>query len=193
MAIVSSTAVFRVKDQDIDQLMHSEHRHISTKRLRRRRKTTAFHNVVFKYPFGKVVFLIYRNGKVVVLGSRSKQQLLDASNWLTDTLKSQIIEEPKISNFVYTYQSSMRGTNRGDTLIHLYNHIHVMNNGKNIRAYLEPELSPALIYHPACNNRAKAMMFRSGKVTITGINSEHALKAVRSEIDELLGSGAENS
>jgi TATA-box binding protein (TBP) (component of TFIID and TFIIIB) len=189
MAIVSSTAVFRVEEQDIAELHKSKHKHSSNRRLRRQRDNTAFHNVIFKYPKGKIVFLIYRNGKVVVLGTRSAEELKESCKWLADSLGSPMVDEPSVSNYVYTYSSHMPGINRGDTLINLYTHMQEMNKGKKrIFASLEPELSPALIYYPECSKKAKAMMFRSGKVTITGLRTESDIRAVVEEIEYIMRS-----
>lgn len=187
MSIVSSTAVFTLEPQSLDRLRTSRYVHAGKSGLRRKRKTTAFKNVMIKMPDTTIVFLVYQNGRCVVLGSRSTNIMNKACDWLAKEVKSGILEPPSISNFVYTFQTRFPEMGSPEAMSRLCARLqghHEINNASYVR--YESELSPAVMVHPPSYPRATAMIFRSGKVTITGLRDQSTIIRVRTELERLL-------
>ena len=184
MSIVSSTAVVQHEPQDLAILSKSKFKHINKKRLRRTRYTNAFNNVTLKYPFKPIVFLVYANGKCVILGSRSDADLNEANAWLRIELASRVTSLPHVSNYVYAYETKFYGE-KSTVLQKLFTRLRVMFPHRTFGSF-DPELSPALIYNPESCKTAKAMIFSSGKVTITGLKTKQDIVRVREELDYIV-------
>lgn len=187
MPIVNSTSVFKIKAQEIAQLRQSPFAHSKNKKIRRIRQKNAFHNAILKHPEKNVVYLVYRNGKCVMLGCKSAKEVSESAEWLRDELQTELLELPLISNFVFTYSTTFE-ENTPRILEHIYGKVLLMNtrNGSVIRSFgsYEPELSPAFIYYPVCVRKAKAMIFSSGKITITGITCEDQIQFIQEEVSK---------
>ena len=160
MRVVCTTATARIERQELSKLTDSFYVHTSGKRLRRQRKSTAFRHVQWSMPGSNVVFLIYANGRVVILGCVSTQQLDEAVNWLSLQLGSVVLQQPSISNVVTCMELGELPQ------------LHVLAQSLRVRGHdvsFEPELSPGVVLrskHP----KSTAMLFRSGKAMVTGVN-----------------------
>lgn len=179
MPIVSSTATLTLKAQKLKWVRRSKFRYINDKNLRRKRKCHAFHNVILKMPGSSIVILVYASGKCVILGSRDVFELEMTTAWLSDTLKSDVLVRPKISNYVFTFTLS-------DTRISLtVLYEAAKQKYKENASRYNPEISPALIFHPQSSPGSTAMIFSSGKVTITGLKDKEVIQTVCEEIIRL--------
>lgn len=176
MPIVSSTATVKFGPQDLSFLRKSNYVHVKTKKDRRPRQSSAFKHVILKHPDKNVVALIYESGRCVILGSRSCNELLLARDWLQGILgpSSSTVD---VANLVYV----------SDTLTNLdLNETHIIialiRDDHNFGGF-NPEISPALIYKSNMILKAKAMVYRSGKITITGVRTCDDVNAVREELE----------
>lgn len=181
MSVVCTTAVVTIEPQELACLKDSPFVHQSQKKLRRLRKSGSFQHVIWKMPSSRAVFLIYRTGKVVILGTTSICELRDASSWLASALKSKIIEKECISNIVYSCKRDF--TRIKNTLQTLFNDIRQYNDGA---VRYEPELSPALIFKPKTCPSVTVMIFRTGNITITGLKNKIEIADTCKCIDTVL-------
>lgn len=176
MPIVSSTATVKFGPQNLSLLKKSVHVHIKTKKDRRPRQRTAFKHVILKQPDNKVVALVYESGRCVVLGSRSYNELLLAIDWLIGILGPST-GNVDLANMVYVSDTS---TNTNLVETHIV--IAMIRDDQDFGGFY-PEISPALIYKSNVISKAKAMIYRSGKITITGVRSCDDVNAVRDELE----------
>ena len=110
----------------------------------------------------KVVGLIYKNGKIVLLGAKSVEDVDRGSKAIASKLDREIIESPVTSNWAGSFSfGSPINLNKYSKYIREW-------LGKYSVCSYEPELFPALIYHPTEENKIKCTMLFSGKVNITG-------------------------
>ena len=181
MPIVNITATFTLGPLDFDEVkqlpcISSEKRNVKRKRI-----TTAFDQVIIRQPHSRVVFLLYRTNKCVCLGARSEREVQNACDWLGNELGVSLLAAPVINNMVYAF-ASKHGPIRLETL---FAKLQKQMKGRAFGSF-EPELSPALIYIPKCCPRAKALIFRPGKVNITGLRTLSDAQLAASEIEHIL-------
>lgn len=172
MRIVCSTATARLEHQTLSFLNHSPYAHTDVKIRRRKRKSSAFNHVRWRYPGSKIVFLIYGSGRVVILGGLCEEEIRGALAWLAKELKSSICESPVVKNVV-----ACTDVGRLPLLVNVATRL--AHAGYAVS--YEPELSPAVFLH-LTKPKATAMLFRSGKATITGITD---FAIVRHTLDEI--------
>ena len=180
MSIVSSTAVFTIKPVDLKVLKTSPYLHQKVKKEKRVRQRQAFHHVIIKRPEKKAVYLVYGNGKCVVLGVRIMSELNEAASWLASAISSTVVERCALRNLVYVFnatfpelQQNMVLIRLRERLLHDYPHV----------SY-EPELSPGLMINPNSYPSAKVMIFRSGKICMTGIRSKGGIDVILRELEK---------
>ena len=144
-----------------------------------------FNNVTFKRPGTNQTFLIYRSGKVVIVGSKSENEVQDACHWISDLLHITSIPLPKIHNVVFS-GNLFRQINLSALYDHLRNH-------HQSHIYYEPEISPALVYetsHVEEGRKGKMLLFRTGRFIITGctstIGSQNILHEVKSQLSQYI-------
>lgn len=152
MEMVNSTSVASLDSQiDLEDVRKSKY-HV-------KKKNSPFPVVVWKK--NKITFLIYKSGRCVILGCRSTQQVCDEAHWLSSTIGCGL-KHVEICNLVFS------ATTCPQNLTQLYETVRSKNKG-HFGTY-EPELSPAFIYHVK-DLKAKVLIFRTGKIIITGISS----------------------
>ena len=186
MSVVSTTAVVTLEPQNITDLKSSPYVHVKSKKNRRPRDNTAFHHVIFREPGTRIVFLIYTSGKCVILSSRNESEMASASLWIATILNSDIITPVAMKNIVYVYQFPFPETKMNQSLSRLHDRLKQCYD-----ASFEPELSPALMLNPKSCPSAKAMIFRSGKINITGIKKESEILKIRGELDGILSGSSD--
>lgn len=175
MPFVSSTATVTFEPQDLKSLKMSPYVHRKVKKDRRQRQRNAFNQVILKVPDVNAVVLVYRTGKCVILGSRNEQQLQSVVSWL-ETVLGPCKEPASVKNMVYVTDIV-----RKLDLNELDERISSASNGRPYGGY-HPELSPALIFESADVPEAKVMIFRTGKVTVTGLGNVGAAVTVSREL-----------
>ena len=148
------------------------------KRTRRPRKTDKFKTVVWKN--NGVTYLLYANGKCVILGCRSLRDMYEASQWIKEILSMESKELFVLHNVV--------GTFKIDQEINLRKLSETFKVIRKDYGYFEPELTPALVYHPRCSPKGTCLIFRTGRVIATGVVSFKILNQMYSEIFELIKS-----
>lgn len=122
-------------------------------------KGTGFLSVTYRvYPTNSTA-LVYGSGKVVLLGSKSAEEALHAANVVCERLRCRKISlnELSIHNIV-----SVLNLKCNIDLKELFIHLHT----KKKLPIFESELFPALNFKT--HNGCKAIVFRSGKIIITG-------------------------
>lgn len=152
------------------------------KRVLRHRQTHRFNHLRIKHPRIKSChYLAYPNGKVVVLGCKSVDEIEDALAWLGKETGSTKLLTYKLHNLV--------GSVKFDTALNLtqiYNKILSQRGPKQYIGYYESELSPALVFAPLSINTVRCLLFRSGSVIITGGRSVSDLNIAHKELKELM-------
>jgi len=146
------------------------------KRTRRPRKNNKFKTVVWKN--NGVTYLLYANGKCVMLGCRSLHDMYEASQWIKEMLSMESKELFTVHNVV--------GTFKIDRDINLRELSETLRAIRKDYGYFEPELTPALVYHPRCFSKASCLIFRTGRVIMTGVTSFKTLNQMYTEISELI-------
>lgn len=179
MSIVSSTSVITLEPQVLDKLRSSEFVHTNRKKLIRKRHNDAFNHIIWKMPNSGIVFLIYASGKCVILGAKSLDDLDHASIWISQNLQSRIVTRAVPKNMVYVYSTSII------IVPNLITELVKFIEKSNTVSYV-PEQSPAIIVNPRCKTSAKAMVFRSGKIIITGVINDREISDTKSEISGIL-------
>ena len=179
MAVVCTTVVIRLSTQQLSSLKNSCFLYIKRKKVRRARDMGAFNHVVLKKPHSNITYLIYGNGKCVVLSARSPHEIMRATRWICRKTGSHLLSLPVVHNIVYVKKVTL--PTMPDILTRLYEVI-----TKTHTASLELELSPALIVESQTCSKTKIMIFCTGKINITGISDFEALPNVLSEVDTLL-------
>lgn len=133
-------------------------------------------------PGEKATFLVYASGKCVILGTTNDDELAIASFWIAAELDSLILAGPIVSNMVYVYAANFRElTAPNKILSRLYYRLR-----PNYHVSYEPEISPALMVSPRSAPSVKVMIFRSGKINITGLKSHEMLGNVINELNHVL-------
>lgn len=128
---------------------------------------------------------VYRTGKYIISGGTSVEELHQVRDQLLDRLanlgvvSSDVREAFSVSNVVGT-------ADIGREL-----DLNALTIGLGLEnAEYEPEQFPGLIYRPEGYN-CVVLMFRSGKVVVTGANSvevaEETFEAVKEQVEELFG------
>lgn len=141
-----------------------------------------FPGMVYRVKIPKVCILLFRSGKAVVTGAKSKKDVKTGLKILHDDLTSHGFElwdydktKVNIENIVVTYEWT-----GGD--LDLSNLIVSMPFDKT---EYEPEVFPGLIYR-IDNPKSVCLVFSSGKCVITGCKSkEEAKEATNQLIHEL--------
>lgn len=181
MAVVCSTAVIRLEKASLPDLKSSHYVYVKKKKDRRQRCSQAFNHVILKKPHSKIIYLVYGNGKCVILSARSPHEIMRATSWICKAIGTKLLSLPVVKNVVYVHWYDM--PNASNVLSRLFDDLKTTR-----RVSLEPELSPALIIDSHTCPQAKIMIFRTGKVNITGIQDFESLPNVVNEVDGLLKS-----
>lgn len=176
MPFVNITATFKTEPQDLVELSKSVHVFQRKTTLKRKRILSSFKQVIIRKPDSKITFLVYASGKIVCLGSRTKQQLRLACDWFLQTFETKEEGPAVISNYVYTFQSPYGPV----PLERLFRSLQITQ--RRYFGQLEPETSPALIYQPMAVEGVKALIFRSGAVNVTGLRNERDIEPVLAEL-----------
>ena len=178
MEVVNSTYTLKLSSKlDLENLTQSPFV-AKPKRTRRPRKTEKFKVVVWKN--NGVTYLLYANGKCVMLGCRSLQDMYEATEWI-----KQILLMDSKENFVL---HNVVGTFKVDCEINLRKLSETLRAIRKDYGYFEPELTPALVYRPQCFPKATCLIFRTGRVIMTGVVSFKILNQMYTEIFELIKS-----
>ena len=181
MPIVNITATFETKHLNFDEVKQLLSIAPMKKSVKRKRKTNAFDQVMIRKPASRIVFLLYRSQRCVCLGSRSIDELHLACNWVQEQLSIEIKRGPDICNIVFSCVSPWGSVSLEQLFLRLQR-----ENPRRAFGYFDPELSPALIYVPRCSPRAKALIFRPGKVNITGVRTSEEAESVAREVEYIL-------
>lgn len=179
MAVVCSTAVVRLEATSLIDLQSSHFLYIKKKKDRRKRCIRAFNHVILKKPHSRIIYLVYENGKCVILAARSPHEIMRATRWICKIVKTRLVSLPVVRNVVYVGKYKL--PNVPNVLGKMYEDLRATQ-----RVSLEPELSPALIVDSNTCTNAKIMIFRTGKVNITGIRDFDSLPTIIKEVDCLL-------
>ena len=146
-----------------------------------------FNNVTLKRPGTTQTFLIYRSGKVVIVGCKSENEVQDACHWISDLLCITSIPLPTIHNIVFS-----GSLEHEINLSTLYEHLRKYST---YHTYYEPEISPALVCetsHEEQGRKGKMLLFRTGKFIITGltstIGSQNILHEIKSQLSIIYSS-----
>lgn len=178
MEVVNSTCTLRLPSKlNLENLAQGPFV-AKPKRTRRPRKNNKFKSVVWKN--NGVTYLLYANGKCVMLGCRSLHDMYEASQWIKDILSMESKELFAVHNVV--------GTFKIDRDINLRELSKTLEAIRKDYGYFEPELTPALVYHPRCSPKATCLIFRTGRVIMTGVVSFKILNQMYTEIFELIKS-----
>lgn len=152
------------------------------KRHRRKRQTQKFNHTRIGYPHSQSIhFLVYPNGKCVLLGCKSLPEIERAISWIH-------LETGSGSDNYYVVHN-MVGSFRGKHVINLkelYGKIKEARGEKQFFGYMEPEMSPSFVYAPLCIPKARCLIFRSGSCILTGVKSVTQLQEVYKEVKHLL-------
>jgi len=140
-------------------------------------KPEQFPGIIFKVDKPRATALIFRSGKMVVTGTKSVGQLIDAVKKIIRTLVKHGIEikgKPRVQ-----IQNIVAG---GD--------LHSYVNLEKAAYYLEdcmyePEQFPGLIYRMR-DPRVVLLIFSSGKMVITGAKEEHEVERAVMQVAEKL-------
>ena len=140
-----------------------------------------FPGMVYRVADPKVCILLFRSGKAVVTGAKSKEAVEKGLNILIDDLTANGFEmwpfnpeDISLENIVVTY-------NHGDVLDLTSLSLHMQFD----KTEYEPEVFPGLIYR-IDEPKSVCLVFSSGKCVITGCKSEEdANEATDHLIDQL--------
>lgn len=182
MPVVCTTSVVVLSPLHLDDLKDHEFIHKKRKPDRRKRRTDCFHHVILRNPQTDHVFLLYSNGKCVILGPKSITEIHMASSWISLILRNTIRKRVELKNIVYVYNALFKELGEPDTLSLL----HARLKSQYPKLQFDPELSPALMFNPLCCCKAKVMIFRTGRVNITGLSCFKLVNSVKTEIESVL-------
>ncbi|MEM4826976.1 MAG: TATA-box-binding protein [Desulfurococcaceae archaeon] len=140
-------------------------------------KPELFPGIIFKVEKPKATALIFKSGKMVVTGTKSVNQLIEAVKKIVRTLIKHGIKiegKPRVQ-----IQNIVAG---GD--------LHAYVNLEKAAYYLddcmyEPEQFPGLIYRMR-NPRVVLLIFSSGKMVITGAKEEKEVETAVKQVAETL-------
>lgn len=184
MSVVCTTSVVSLSPVDLQSLRLCEFVHKKKRPDRRKRRTDCFRHVILRNPIQGFVYLVYENGKCVILGPRSWEEIGSACSWIQLVLCSKVRDNLSLRNIVYVYTIDLKGLTgeRDDVLPVLFKRL----SEHYPRIQLDQELSPALMLNPKTSTRAKVMIFRTGRVNITGITSFDLIEAIKHELESVL-------
>ena len=164
MNIVNSTVILKFdKSIDPNELMKSNFIYVKN---RKKKKFNPFNCICLKKPNTKSYFFIYRNGKGILLGCRSLKEIWDAIDWLDNELGTN--SQFQFKNFVSS--------------IDLFEPIDLRVLHSKLTpgtCLFEPELFPALSIDIL---GGKALVFRTGKVIVTGFDNLEDLKEAEKKV-----------
>lgn len=192
MSIVNITATFAIEPQDLAVISKRPELWRQRKRVKRVRQTSAFKCAVLQKPESAIVFLVFKTGKCVCLAARSSAAVADACLWLANTLSSPITSHPSIRNIVYCFSlRDSAGNQLAVDIESLFAQLYsvwltIAAKARRHFGNFDPELSPSFIYIPKVHKGTKALIFRSGKVNLTGLKTESQTAALVQEIQNLL-------
>jgi len=165
------------QDIDIDSLEAELPNHVY--------KPEQFPGIIFRVDKPRATALIFRSGKMVVTGTKSIAQLIEAVKRIIKT----------IDRILTRYGSGIRGKPRVQVQnIVAGGDLHAYVNLERAAYYLEdtmyePEQFPGLIYRMR-DPRVVLLIFSSGKMVITGAKEESEVEsAVRNVADKLYKTG----
>lgn len=182
MAVVNTTSTMQIEPQNLAELRSHPNLYFKNKNDRRRRDTASFRQVILFKPRSRALFLVYASGKCVILGCRSQKKIRRAGRWLAKTLGSRVVQKPRLRNIVYVFKT--KAIRCSGDLIEMV--ASLMRT--DYRPSFEPEISPALMLSPSSVPLAKVMIFRTGKVNVTGLTSFKMIRVVKHEIRSLFDS-----
>lgn len=110
----------------------------------------------------QVTALIYSSGQVVLVGSRSCEQVIEAVNTFLETHHTSLTEPASITNYAMSAAFSKRLN-----LSKIYELIRQNISPELCFPFYEIELFPSLSLSKR-NTNTKAILFHSGKIIITG-------------------------
>lgn len=144
-------------------------------------KPEQFPGLIFRLESPRSTALIFKSGKIVVIGIKSTQQLIEAVKRIIRTLNRYGI---KISGRLKVWIQNIVA--RGD--IHAYINLEKASYQLKDSIY-EPEQFPGLI-HRMEDPRVVLLIFSSGKLVITGARDEEEVKrAVKQAAKTLWNAG----
>ena len=161
MPVVNSTVTFQTEHSTNipDQFLHT--------RKRRRCDPNPFkRKMVIHRPSG-VVFLCYRDNKIVMLGAKSSAIAISCIEWFLTITGSRLAVLPIIRNLVYIFDSGIKRK--------LPDLCRNLRNG-TCSVWYEPESCPALVMTLEATG-ATVLIYSSGKITITGLSSSEQVAA----------------
>ena len=132
----------------------------------------------------KVTALIYRSGRIVIIGADCELQLIDAKDQITCLLNTFVQESITVSNYVFTHDLK-----QPVNLASIYNEL---RNNSDIRVgsvQYEPELFPALIIKinlKHMERETKVTIFQTGKMNITGCRRREEGTRTKQVLDDVL-------
>ena len=129
----------------------------------------------------KVTAMLFSSGAVVLLGCKSQQELTEATNAISQDLKSPLIRPVTVSNVA---GSTFYGGHINLTSLHKYSR---ENLHQGYKVDLDPELFPALVISSKePGSRKKALIYHTGKIIITGVKSFNECHLFCNEIECLV-------
>lgn len=148
----------------MEKLKKSQFVKQKTKNHTRTRQVNSFVAVLWTKPETKETVIMYRNGKIVILGCKSIQQGEQVASWVAGNLKNNEIEVGVQQHNIVAHGKFNTTFDFRETLSKL--------RSKGRRAIYEPELSAPIKYHL---DRATCLLFRNGKVILTGVKTQDEL------------------
>ena len=167
ITVSNSTSCFSVQEKIcFESLAHlctsSRVRQVPSKKTGEFLVQKKFNSLVLKIDSPKATALLYKSGKIVLLGLKNADDIKTVANIVSNAIKIPIKEYPITSNWVGSFST-------GETL-KLNDYVYELRREYHRAAacFFEPEIYPALVLHPEENSRAKCLIYQSGKVVITG-------------------------
>lgn len=125
-----------------------------------------------------IVILSYENRKCVMLGAKSRKDADVCVDWYLNCSKCTLTKQLEIRNLVYIFDS---GT--GIILSKLFCFLRY----KGIECRFEPEICPAVVLVSPTTQKPTILIYRSGKVTITGSSCASSVRGAISFICKTIG------
>lgn len=147
-----------------------------TKKHTRPRLKNSFSVVQWTKPNTRETIMIHANGSTVILGCKSFDQGKTVSSWLLTELPSNEISES-------LKQHNIVAHGRFNTTFKIPETLSILRS-KGRHVMYEPELSAPIKYHI---ERATCLIFRNGKLILTGVKTEIQLDELIATLESDLG------
>ncbi|MHA2180670.1 MAG: TATA-box-binding protein [Promethearchaeota archaeon] len=139
-----------------------------------------FPGLFIRFSHPKCVIIIFRNGKLILTGLKS-------SNNITLVLKRLILNLSQIETIKLMKDEISTEIVNIVVTANLFKEINLDAAAiKLTNAIYEPEVFPGLIYHSAYPTKSVFLIFSTGKIVLTGIREENVIESVLVYLGRLL-------